>query len=290
MEMNWQKLKELIQSMNYRDFEKLVAALLALLLDTDFKIAKSGYQPRGDAINIEGTIVVQCKKHKDGKSLNRKEIVGDINEAYSDILNLQSYVLAASCNIGVRLCERLNTVEKETGLDIVTLEMTDEISDIGALCVAFWEDICHLFDLSNTDEEFSTWIEKVRDDSETQEKYENLKLKLEQGIQTQYHVKEDTEKYLLDRFSRDQGYNHINLSQAIDRQEIESKIGDWWESDDVPLCYLQGEEGTGKTWLAAKWMNSIHESENIVTFWLDNDLCQLTFCNISDTIVRFIYA
>ena len=60
------------------------------------------------------------------------------------------------------------------------------------------------------------------------------------------------------------------MSQAIERKEIESKIGDWWKSDDVPICYLQGEEGTGKTWLAAKWMNSIYENENCAVFWLDS--------------------
>ena len=175
-----------------------------------------------------------------------------------------------SRDISAQLLDKLEIIEKNTGLDIVSLVLSDELSDIGALCVNFWEEICHFFDSSNTDEEFLTWIGEIKNDSETEKKLEELKSKLDSGIQSQYHVKKDVEKYLLDRFSRDEGFNHINLSQAIDRQEIESKIADWWERDDVPICYLQGEEGTGKTWLAAKWMNSIHESENIVTFWLDS--------------------
>ena len=267
--MSWQKLKEQIQSIKPDEFEELVAILLHSFLKQPFVVARRGDQPSGDARNLAGDVSIQAKRYTGESPPNAKLVEGDIRQAIRTLPHLQVYVLALSRDTA-QLHDTLDAVAEETGLDIVDLELTDEISDIGALCVAFWEDICHFFDLSNTDEEFSTWIEKVRDDSETQEKYENLKLKLEQGIQTQYHVKEDTEKYLLDRFSRNQGYNHINLSQAINRQEIESKIGDWWESDDVPLCYLQGEEGTGKTWLAAKWMNSIHESENIVTFWLDS--------------------
>ena len=71
---------------------------MELLLETRFEIAKSGYQPRGDAINEDGTIVLQTKHYSDATGLNRKEIVGDIGEAYSDpeIPNLQAYVLAAS--------------------------------------------------------------------------------------------------------------------------------------------------------------------------------------------------
>ena len=267
--MSWQKLKEQTQSIKPDEFEELVAILLHSFLKQPFVVARRGDQPSGDARNLAGDVSIQAKRYTGESPPNAKLVEGDIRQAIRTLPHLQVYVLALSRDTA-QLHDTLDAVAEETGLDIVDLELTDEISDIGALCVAFWEDICHFFDLSNTDEEFSTWIEKVRDDSETQEKYENLKLKLKQGIQTQYHVKEDTEKYLLDRFSRDQGYNHINLSQAINRQEIESKIGDWWESDDVPLCYLQGEEGTGKTWLAAKWMNSIHESENIVTFWLDS--------------------
>ena len=70
---------------------------------------------------------------------------------------------------------------------------------------------------------------------------------------------------LSERFSKNKDFNPINLSQAIERQETESLINDWWNRAMMFLfAFLQGEEGTGKTWLAAKWMKSIHESENIM--------------------------
>ena len=101
-------------------------------------------------------------------------------------------------------------------------------------------------------------------------KMKELRLKLEQGIQTQKHVQEDVEKYLLERFGRNEGFNSINLSKGIERPALESEILAWWENQDQPVCCLEGEEGNGKTWLAAKSLNSISEKENIVTFWLDS--------------------
>ena len=101
-------------------------------------------------------------------------------------------------------------------------------------------------------------------------KIKDLRPKLELGIQTQNRVQKDTEKYLLERFSTDRGFNPINLSQAVERGSLESKISDWWETEEATVCCLEGKEGHGKTWLASKWMNSIREKENIVTFWLDS--------------------
>ena len=96
-----------------------------------------------------------------------------------------------------------------------------------------------------------------------------LRLKLNQ-IQTQKHVQKDIEKYLLERFSRGEGFNPINLSEAIDRDPLESKIEDWWEASVSPVCYLEGKEGHGKSWLAAKCMRAICKKKNVVTFWLDS--------------------
>ena len=94
--------------------------------------------------------------------------------------------------------------------------------------------------------------------------------KLEDGIQTQKHVQKDVEKYLLERFSRSEGFNPINLSEAIERKSLEAEINNWWEASASPVCYLEGEEGHGKSWLAAKWTRAICKNENVVAFWLDS--------------------
>ena len=281
-EQGWRKLKDLIQSLDKQHkgrkkgepFEELVSELLGLLLETRFETAKSGYQPIGDAINEERTIVLQTKNYNDETPLDRKEILGDIEEAELELLNLQVYVLVASRTINNRLRSRLGDVEKKTGLDIVTLELTDKLSNLGALCVTFWEDIRGFFGSSNTDREFSDWVEKTK--PQTLKKIEELKSRLKQGQQSRNWVQKDTEKYLLKRFGYDSDHSlrfnySIDLSQATERKSLESKIKEWWCAKGNPVCYLEGEEGMGKSWLAAKCVNPICCDKHIVTFWLDSN-------------------
>ena len=276
--MSWLKLKNLIQSMDKHHkgrkkgepFEELVAKLLELLLEIPFVAAESGTQPSGDVRSLTGEVSIQTKNYSDKTPPRAVEIVGDIDIVRRNLQDLQVYVLVISRDISAQLLGKLEAISEETGLDIVTLKLTDKLSDLGALCVTFWEDICHFFDLSNTNQEFLDWVQIAKDDSKTKDKMKDVQSKLEDGIQTQRHVQKDTEKYLRERFSRAKGFNPINLSQAIVRDSLESQITVWWESEESPICCLEGKEGHGKTWLAAKSVQAICESENIVAFWLDS--------------------
>ena len=217
VEQGWQKLKELIQSMGRdgHDFEKLVATLLTSFLKVPFVVARSGDQPRGDARSLTGDVSMQAKKYADENLPDVKTIEGDIGQARrAPELHLQVYILAVSRDTE-QLSYELNAIARETGLDIVALELSDELSDLGALCVTYWEDICHFFDLSDTNPEFSDWVQIAKNESQTREKMKDVRKKLEEGIQTQRHVQKDVEKYLLKRFNSAEDFNPINLSQAI---------------------------------------------------------------------------
>ena len=270
VEQGWEKLKDLIQSVKPKEFEEFIAILLTAFLEVPFVVARSGDQPRGDARSVSGNVSIQAKRYTAGNLPDVKAIEGDIGQARrAPALNLQTYVLAVSRDTE-QLNYELDAIARETGVDIVTLELIDELSDLGALCVTFWEDIRHFFDLSNTNQEFLVWIQIAKNDSKTKDKMRVVQSKLRDGIQTQKHVQEDIEEYLLERFSRDKGFNPINLSQAIERETIESRILDWWQVGEPPICCLEGKEGHGKSWLAAQSVHAICESENIVTFWLDS--------------------
>ena len=73
--MGWQKLQKLIQSTNYRDFEKLVARLLELHLEVPFLVARSGDQPSGDARDQAGKISMQAKRYTASKVIHQLSIV-----------------------------------------------------------------------------------------------------------------------------------------------------------------------------------------------------------------------
>ena len=268
-EQGWRKLKELIQSIKPKEFEKLVATLLTSFFKVPFVVARSGDQPSGDAISISGEVSMQAKLYKSKGTPNAKIVEGDIRQVIRELPHLQVYVLAVSRD-AAQLRGTLDSVAEETGLDIVILELSDGVSDLGVLCVTFWKRIYSFFPLADTDQEFSAWVEIAKDDSKTHDKMEDVRRKLKDGIQTQNHVQQDAKKYLFKRFNRSEGFNPINLSQAIDRPSLESQITNWWETEKSPICCLEGKEGHGKSWLAAKAMNSIRENENIVAFWLDS--------------------
>ena len=270
VEEGWQKLKELIQSIKPADFEKLVAALLTSFFKVPFVVARSGDQPRGDARNLTGEVSIQAKKYSDKTALRAVEIVGDIDRAKRNLQDLQVYVLAISRGPDEQLLSELEDIEKDTGLDIVVLELADDLSDLGVLCVTFWENVREFFDPSDTGQQFLGWVGIEKDKLETTGQISKLRDRLKYAIQTQKHVQKDIEKYLLKYFSRGEGFNSINLSEAIDREPLESKIADWWETEEAPVCCLEGKEGHGKTWLAAKCMRAICKNEDVITFWLDS--------------------
>ena len=192
-EQGWQKLKELIQSMGRdgHDFEKLVAALLTSFLKTPFVVARSGDQPSGDARSLTGEVAIQAKNYSDRTSLDAIGIEGDIRRVNRTLQYLQVYILAVSRRTA-QLRDTLDAVEAETGLDIVVLELTNDLSDLGALCVTFWEDINGFFDSSDTSQQFLDWVEMEKDKLETKQKIEDLRPKLKEGIQTRHQVHKDT--------------------------------------------------------------------------------------------------
>ena len=92
-EQNWQKLKELIQSIKPKEFEKFVATLLTSFLKVRFVVARSGDQPRGDARSLTGEVSIQAKKYSDKTAPRAVEIVGDIDRVRRNLQDLQVYVL-----------------------------------------------------------------------------------------------------------------------------------------------------------------------------------------------------
>ena len=286
MKMSWQKLKNLIQTMDERRerpqrgkvFEELVVQLLESVLEIPFVPAKTGSQPSGDARSVNREVAVQAKNYSKSRNLDAERIVRDILRAEKELENLQIYVLTVSCEAS-QLYDELVNIEKKTGLDLVVLELNDKLSDLGALCVTFWTNLQNFQEFSNTpqNQEFLNWMEKEKQDPKTKEKIKKVKLKLENGIQTQIHFQKDAEEHLLRYIGETPDDNprfdcFIDLSRAKDRHSLESEIESWWKDKTrtQPACYLEGEKNSGKSWLAAKWVKSIYRDKNLVPIWLEN--------------------
>ncbi len=270
--MEWQKLKKLVQSLKPREFEEFAAILLKSPLEIPFVVARSGDQPSGDARSLSGEVSIQAKRYTT-TNFEASSIEGDIRRAVRTVSELQVYVLAVSRDTA-QLRDRLEEVEKETGLDIVTLELSDELSDIGALCVTYWESLQGFGCFATNEKALSEWVQAEAADPKTREKIEELRCKLGQGIQTYERVQKDAAAYLCKRFGEHRAHHmrfsyEINLSKAIPRPSLAAAVEEWWQNSPQP-CYLEGEEGTGKSWLAAKAVKPICADENVVTFWLNS--------------------
>ena len=283
--MSWQQLKNLIQTMDERAeskkgeaFEKLVVQLLESVLKIPFVRAKTGSQPSGDARSVDGQVAIQAKNYSKSGNLDVDRIVRDILRAKRTLDNLQVYVLVVSCDAS-QLHDELEDIERNTGLDIVVLELTDELSDLGALCVTYWRDLQDFQEFSETceNQELLDWMKKKKRDVKTKKKIEGVKLKLEHGIQTQIHFQKDAEEHLLRHIGETPDDNPhfdcpIDLSKAKDHHSLESEIESWWKDKTrtQPICYLEGKKDSGKSWLAAKWVKSVCADKNIVPIWLES--------------------
>ena len=271
----WKDLEKCIQNMKANDFETLVAELLTALLNEPFLVARAGDQPSGDARSRSRQIVIQAKRYTT-TNFDASSIEGDIHRAKRTLPELQVYVLAVSRDVTAQLRDRLDDVEEETGLDIVTLELSDKLSDIGALCVTFWKDVQDFDCFATSKAALSKWVQEAAAAPETQKKIEELRGILGQCIWTYERVQKEARVYLGKRFGFGEKRDHhmrflyeIDLSKARQRKSLASAIVAWWRNLPQP-CYLEGEEGVGKSWLAAEGVKSICDAENVVTFWLDS--------------------
>ncbi len=135
-------------------FEGLSASLLSALTGDRFYIARSGDQP-ADAVSSNTEIAIQAKRY-DKTPLDETEFEGDFNKACRLCRRLDCYVLAATRKTG-QLKILADELQELTGVDILLLEFDAADSELAALCVSYWEQICPFFDQSHFDSNFTQW-------------------------------------------------------------------------------------------------------------------------------------
>ena len=168
--MSWKELKEALRQLEpagEKGFEGLCAILLGRLLDLRFYLAASGSQPTGDALSQDQCISIQAKRYLDKTPLNVDKIAVEINRISRTIENLNVYVFVTTKK-AAQLLPQLRTIEKETGIDIILLDMTDDLSDFGALCLYYWDSIHQFSSLSTFNFENYEWIRTNRNSKEVE--------------------------------------------------------------------------------------------------------------------------
>lgn len=257
-------------------FEKLMACIIAYLTGEPVNVAKSGTQ-LGDALNIKATIAIQAKRYLETTALNLNEIEGELRAIIRQAPQLEVYVLGAtrSAQDNPRLLE----IEAETSVSIVVVDWNEPDSPVlGQLCAVCWDAIRHVkpFDsLLSTD--WADWFRAEADKPAVMAAAASVIRELIEEPILQSRLASVSRKHLQKQFfpnAREKqagaGFNQIDLAQAISR-EANSQLQKWWdEAKSSSSAIVCGQEGMGKSWVTAAFVNQVATSSDHPVCWLDS--------------------
>ena len=252
-------------------FEGLMAVLLAALTGYRFFVARSGDQP-ADAVSVVGGIALQCKRY-DKTNIDETEFEGDFHKACRTIPSLDCYVVAATRTTG-QLTVLAEEIQNANGVDIILLDLDGSESAVAVLCVTFWDQIRTFAGLSDLDEQFSAWAAAEAAKPRTKEIISTLRAILVSSVPHAGVVQRKLQDRLDQRFGLKTLSHHatrfsINLSQAVVRSAPNQQLQSWWTENRTRSAMVVGEEGLGKSWIAAAFANWASLNGSLVV-WLDS--------------------
>ena len=142
---NQKKLKrELQNAQEASKLEHLAAALIGRLLDVPIAVSKGSYQYGADAgpAGQQGRrFRLECKKYRDTSRLNKRELLGEVDQALMRDEALEAWVLVATCSVSEQIRQSLDLHGERLGVPILVIDWVDhEVAPLAALC-AFAPDL-----------------------------------------------------------------------------------------------------------------------------------------------------
>lgn len=248
-------------------FEGAISKLLQSHTGTRFYLAKTGDQPVGDIYSPGRGIAIQTKRYGGKNAPSDTEILGDADRAILEAPSLDLYIVATTKSSN-QLKRRLDLKAEADAVDMLLLELSNQCSELGALCLAYWESIR---DLLSPSDELEAWVSQERNSVEVNDALQRLDNELA-GFAT-YEV---TRKLAIDHWRNRVNSNHlfrlnqISVTEAIARPALNRELSKWWREDRRNVAVLHGEEGMGKTWAAAAFVQQLHDDGQSIVVWLDS--------------------
>ena len=254
-------------------FEGLVAKLLGNLTGRHFHLARSGSQAGRDmrSNNHGGNIIaVECKRYGKNTELNERELLAELAEAQLNIPDLDIWVLVTSRDIPDQLFTLLEQYAVKQGLEFRTISIEDGTpSSLEVLCT---------HEINITLDYFTPLLSE----SAVKQLHDSLKsiIKISGFASILKHLQYDFEatnigyehwrtaqsKGLIDCF-RNENKSRSTFGQAlhvaseevdlVKRSKAWQELNDWlssWSASQAPFVLL-GDEGDGKTWAVASWLD-----------------------------------
>lgn len=253
-------------------FEGLVTLLLSELTGDRFYVARSGDQP-ADAVSSAGDVVIQAKRY-DRTPLNETEFEGEFSRACRECPNLDCYVFATTrptAQISI-LCD---TLQRLTGVDILCLGFGADDSELPALCVTFWQRLRSFPELSHLGPKFDATAGAAAKRPKVVETVDRLRGVVKESKQLAANVQKRLQHHLHVRFGIEsapppRGRYSIDLRASVKRVNPGSQLKAWWTQKGTRAAVIIGEEGTGKSWVAAEFALEIIQNLGGLVLWLDS--------------------
>lgn len=260
--------------------EGLIAKLLSALTNRHFYLARSGSQGGRDmSTGGESTnwIAVECKRYQEDTSLNDRELLGELEEAYLTISGLDVWVLVASRSVPEQLRTILNQSAQEKGMEVVIIETKDNSpSSLAVLCAQGKEILIqHLKDygLSQDDDTVNSAVECIARQPNYTIVLEKLQNSFSPAVIGYDNWRSVQNAWLLECFKSESQSRAIfgqvlNVNdetiKVIKRKSAWIELDNWlnsWSQNPTSFVLL-GEEGDGKTWAIASWLIQKLQSES----------------------------
>ena len=249
-------------------FEGLLARMFAAETGQPFYLARTGDQPAGDVYGPLSGIALQAKRYT-AATIDANNVEGDIDRALRETEGTDIFIVAAT-RADNQLKLRLEKKTNETGVDLVLLALDDGITPLGAICVKHWKVLREF--LPNLDAASDRWAEAQMFLSDTVLALEQFRAELS-GLPTRITVSAIAGAKLRARleggYLGNASHNRVNIADAIPRPRYRRLLQNWWTATGATIAILEGEEGTGKTWVGADFANMLAEEASVV-LWLDS--------------------
>ncbi|MFW6015614.1 MAG: NACHT domain-containing protein, partial [bacterium] len=237
-----------------------------------FYLASSGRQYGKDisSESVNGSVIaIECKRYGKSTELNNRELLGEISQAYFSMPFLDLWVLVTSKEVNSQLYEELNQEALSKGLIFEAISDSEDIlSSLEVLC-SYSPDIVFNYinnkivkkDKITLEKEF----ERIRNNKRYYVEIDKLKKKFSLSHIGYSQFTSAQNAALLSTFNSEKesrnAYGQVlNISEVkeklVKRKNSLEQINRWysqWQDNNKYLVIL-GEEGDGKTWSIASWL------------------------------------
>ncbi len=256
-------------------FEGLIRELLERWTSELFRLARAGSQTGKDVTSDSPsgiTLAVEMKRYKQGSSISRRELLGELAEVIQALPDLDLWVLATTTEIGDKEMQGIKNFSESMGIESLILDSRiDGCGYFEVFCARFPDIIKDFCSKNSQDikmEDLEISISSIQQNVNYDRFVDQLCEILDAAVfgfknarkrscqWFQGHI--DNQVKSMAGFHQDIGLHDKDRRLPIIRSNLNEQFNSWYKNrkSEFDHVVLLGEEGTGKTWACMAWLAS----------------------------------